>query len=211
MYEDLPNESSTCVSPATSEGPVVRILHEMDALNAALRVVESGGDVDEARLLGRTFLARLDPETVEQRVIEASLQLILKEPVDNAIVDGAPPRNPWEEHVAAAVATSWLAWAAGDKPRAQAQIKRLRAKRKTTVEAFKGRTGAIHLLTLYFWSQAVSELLLEDRRSARRFFKRAIELGGQFGTNSHPMISWAYAASFFEDGVEPAADVITSR
>lgn len=194
MYEDFSDApgSNEIEDPDPS---VARIAHEMDALQASLKVVEEGADPDEARLLGRTYLGRLEPSTIEEHVIEASLLRILGRSVEAPIC--LPRERPWEAHVAEVVALSWLAWAGNDNDRAHALVKSLRSCQKQK-ETFTGQGGAIHLLTLYFWSQAVELLVNADRPGARRFFKRAIEMGSQFGTDSHPMISWAYAASFFE-------------
>lgn len=194
MYEDFSDASTTL---DTEEVPrsVSRVAHEMGALQAALQAVERRGSREHARLLGRTYLGRLDPQTVEEHVIEAAIQRILGQSVGDFEV--TPDRASWETYVAETIALAWHAWASNDNDRAITLVRELRASQKRK-ESFVGQTGAIHLLTLYFWSQAVHLLAVHDRPGARRFFKRAIEMGSQFGTDSHPMISWAYAASFFE-------------
>jgi hypothetical protein len=184
--------------PSENENAVVRVMHEMSALNAALRVAEGlGGDVQEALLLSRTYLARFSPETVEERVIEVSIRKILGEAVEAQDLSGAPVE--WEGYVQHMVATAWLFWMGGNPTRARAQLVEVQTKRKA--KTFADKKGSLHLFTLYFWSQAISELLDGDRAAARRYFKRSIELGAQFGTDSHPMISWAFAGTFFEEGV----------
>jgi hypothetical protein len=199
MYEDF--SADTCADAAEAvedELPTPhRVAHEMSALQASLLVVERGADREEAHLLCRTYLGRLEPQTVEERVIEGALRRILKHSVLCPAVE--PNRLvKWESYVAEVVALAWLAWAAGDHEHAFAAVRRLRSKQKRK-ETFSGRTGALHLMTLSWWSQAVLLLGKGDLAQARRYFKRAIEMGSQFGTDSHPMISWAYAASFFHD------------
>lgn len=191
VYEDFPH--SSCAHVEEAPPSVGRIAHEMGALQAVQLVVEGHGDPGEARLLCRTYLARLEPESLEERVIAAALRRILCRPM---VVPGhgEPRTEPWEACMADTVALAWMSWAAGDCGGALAT-----AKRFTTVQKKHGtgKAGAIHLLTLSFWSEAVTLLSEGDLAGARRFFKRAIELGSQFGTDSHPMVSWAYAASFF--------------
>src|SRR5271168_4593502 len=80
VYEDFPHNS--CVAHVEEPPPSVgRIAHEMNALQAAQLVVEGQGDVGEARLLCRTYLARLEPESLEERVIAAALRRILSRPM----------------------------------------------------------------------------------------------------------------------------------
>jgi hypothetical protein len=43
----------------------------------------------------------------------------------------------------------------------------------------------------------VDRLRRGDEVEARRFFRRAVTLGGVYGTPSNPLIQWTYAASFF--------------
>lgn len=165
----------------------------MEALAGALLVCDGRGDIEGTLRLCRTYLARLNPSTVADYVTEAALTRILGRPV-GPVEPWLNGRN-WEEQVSEAVGLAWLDWAAGAPDEARRKIHALRAKRKS--ESFNGRTGAIHLLTLAFWSEAILLSIDEDREGARRFYKRALELGSQLGTDSHPMISWAYAATFF--------------
>ncbi len=195
MYEDF---TDTYTDSVDGEMPSVnRVAHEMNALQAAQLVVERGVDRAEALVLCRTYLGRLEPRTVEDRVIEGALKLILKREIGYPAVE-ANRAVKWESYVAEVVGIAWLAWASGNCDDAFAAVRRLRSKQKRK-ESFAGETGAIHLMTLYWWSQAVLLLRKGDRTQARRFFKRAIEMGAQFGTDSHPMISWSYAASFFHE------------
>ncbi len=196
MFADLP--------PTSNPPPeVARVSHEMAALQAALEVVEKTTAPKEAQLLVRTYLAHLDPATTEERVIETAMRRILGKAVAKPPQAGKMPPPPppldmdWEAHVADVVSFAWSSWAANDNRRAVEAVKALHSTHKNR-EVFSGKSGAIHLLTLSFWSQATLLLIEEKHEEARRFFKRALELGSQFGTESHPMISWAYAASFFE-------------
>jgi hypothetical protein len=198
MFNDLP-----CTTNRFGEIPpeVARVAHEMEALQTALLVADGRGNRKEAQLMARTYLARLEPSTTEEIVIEASLNRILGHPCAKRAK--MPPLLPWEAHVADSTALAWTAWNAKDNERAVELVKALRSTRRKRREPLKEKVGAIHLLTLSFWGEATLHLVQGERRGAQRFFKRALELGSQFGTESHPMISWAYAASFFESTVRP--------
>jgi hypothetical protein len=192
MFEDLSSSSSVKL-PDTSEESVGRVLHEMEALNACMAVCDGQGSPEEAKLLCRTYLGRLDPSTVEEYVTEAALLHILDRSVE--LADPWSHAKSWEEQVAEAVALAWLSLISGDADDARVRIMDLRAKRKA--ETFHGKSGALHLLTLAFWSEAILLTAAGDHTGARRYYKRALEYGAQLGTDSHPMISWAYAATFF--------------
>ncbi len=196
MYEDFTDSSSMPAAVAEAPPSVSRIAHEMDALQAAIRVADGEDDLlDEARLLCRTYLARLEPSTIEEYAIDGALRRILNRQVSAPDIEPASGTRSWETFVAETVALAWFAWAADDEHRCTTLLDSLRSQRRKE-EVFTDKTGALHLYTLYFWSQATTLLVADDLDNARRFFKRAIELGSQFGTESHPMISWAYAASF---------------
>jgi hypothetical protein len=54
-----------------------------------------------------------------------------------------------------------------------------------------------HHIALTAWAQAVKNLLAGDLAESKRFYRRAIEVGGQFGTETNSVIVWTYAATFF--------------
>jgi hypothetical protein len=172
------------------------IAREMQALRAALEVADGRGDPQEAKLLGKRYLSYLTPGSLEELVIEVALRHVLDLPVERGTF------NPCKEEgkaliVEAAAALSWLAWASGDSRRARTLLQRL-VEAKTS--PFSSEQDALHLLTLLFWGQATLLLIEADLLDARSFFRRALELGSRYGTASHPMISWAYAGSFFKEG-----------
>ena len=81
-----------------------------------------------------------------------------------------------------------MQWASGHKLRAQEILDR-------PVSEQGG--GEIHLMALGFWCHAVGDLIHGDLEEARRYFKRALEVGAQFGTESSVAIQWAYVGTFF--------------
>lgn len=50
------------------------------------------------------------------------------------------------------------------------------------------------------WLQAIRHLQTGNPVEGRRYFRRAVTLGGLYGTVSNPTIQWTYAASFFPGG-----------
>lgn len=140
-----------------------------------------------------------EPRTYSEEVIEAAMQLIVGE--DIVALDEPLLRRPWEAYVSDATGCAWVDLARGKTALAAREIRRLR-KRPIPREPAASRSGAIHLLALYFWGEAILQLSSENRKSAHKFYRRALELGSQFGTESHPVISWTYAATFFSDGAQ---------
>ena len=195
MFNELPSAPALSVDPAfVFQGrEVSHVVREMHALQAAQLVVERGDDPGPAQFLVEEYRAEFEPESLEESVIDVALRRILGAP-DARFASDERRRTPREALIADSTAIAWATWASGSPKEANLLLKRLEGKTK------RETGGAIHLLTLSFWRQATALLIEGDSFGARRFFKRAMDLGSQFGTESHPMISWAYAASFFHEG-----------
>jgi hypothetical protein len=188
----------TSEPPAFVEGFHVamrNVFREMEALESVLRFIEEGNEPPNTELI-KQVIDRLEPVTIEQFVIEAAMLRI----TGNARTDIRwktlkAAKKPWERHVAEVVAIAWLEWLT--RQSARPRLLELRAQQKK-MEKLSRRGGAIHHYTLLFWSEAILELDSGNMASAQRLYRRAIELGAQFGTESHPMISWTYAATFLK-------------
>lgn len=174
-------------------------IREMRVLRAATLVAETGARPDATRELVQDFLSLYVPKTHDEEVIVAAMQLIAGEPI--VALDEPRPRRPWEAYVSDVTGCAWVDWARGKTALAAREIRRLR-KHPVPREPAASRSGAIHLLALYFWGEAILQLSSKNRKSAHKFYRRALELGSQFGTESHPVISWTYAATFFSDGAQ---------
>lgn len=188
MNEDTPG--------ATERESLGSIIVEVEGLNAALSVADGFGDAERAReSVLATLTRKPEPETIADAAVVAAMRRILDE--DVVFPEMTPSAKPAESQVADAVALAWVAWAAGEPETAKALLDFVPPQNKDG-------TGAVHLIALGYWAEGVRHLVDANLPSAHRFFKRAIELGAQFGTESHPVVSWTYAASFFENRPRPA-------
>ena len=171
------------------------MLAEMDAQGAAERAVEGEGDPGEAKMAIQGALELLAPaDTLEDRICRTAMRAVLgqDEPfyLDRPIPDGEGFR---EEHVFQTVALAWVGWAQGtlDRQTIHQEAVRLRAGREVQ------QGGAVHLMALFLWLDAVEHLSGNRREEAHRCWQRALEVGSSFGTESHPVILWTYIATFF--------------
>lgn len=180
---------------------VSTIIFEMSALNAALSAIDAGLDIEEARTLVRSALKRKSvPETLDEHVVIAAMRRISGEVV--VVPSVKIHKDPWDRRLADVTATSWLAWAKGEFTPALSQLPPL-LRDHDERDKIPGEDGAIQLLSISFWGEAVVQLAKGDLVAAHRFFRRALELGSQFGTETHPIVSWSYAASFFGERMPP--------
>lgn len=168
---------------------VERILTEMDALNTTLRAVFTNleGFPDALRLVRQSYGTRGKPETLDDFVVLVAMARIL-----GARAPTSPPvlleEPEGEARVTETIALAWVDWAAG---RASEGARRLRELSPATPNE------SIHMLALRNWAAAVEALTANADHEARRCFQRAYEIGASFGTDSHPVVLWTMAASFF--------------
>jgi hypothetical protein len=188
-YGTMHAESSPSPKPLSllQEPGVVAVLAEMRALNAGLDVLETRSKREPAFATIREFAASFVSEDFGDSVKLAAMKLCIGEP---------PPKlerprfhSSKEQFVADVVSFAWYSWATGNSKQAQKLLEDLYARDQEPT------TGALHLLTLSFWASAVMLLVQNDPTNAKRFFKRALDLGSHFGTESHVIISWAYLAT----------------
>jgi hypothetical protein len=166
-------------------------------LNAALSAANEGGEGEVVRQRVQELLqGRKGPTTISEHVVHGSMLLLV------GLNPGHPSRkarkDPWEGHAADVAGLSWLAWASNNHEMAVDGIQRFRARQKRS-ESSSSKTGSVHLLTLSFWNECTLNLVKGDRHAAKKYLRRALDLGGFYATESHPTISWAYAASFFNE------------
>lgn len=177
------------------------MLAEIDAMHIALKVTNSQTtpceqEVTEARSLIRTAFKYYSPsKTPDAQVIACAMAHILGEDV-RKFIPKTPVQDPWERHVSETVGRAWACWAADpNSPTPSEEMSRLR-REQASREASEG-SGAIHLMALFFWVSAIEALSKRDMTEARRFWLRAMEVGSSHGTDSHPVVLWTFAATFF--------------
>jgi len=131
-------------------------------------------------------------DTVEDRITWYAMGKILQSELP------APDRFDEETEDAEralflSVAWAWVVWASGgSKDSALAELDKLRLQEEGP--------NVLHHLALSNWAFAVRALLTSKTKEAKRRYRRALDVGSQFGTESNPVITWTYAASFFQPG-----------
>jgi hypothetical protein len=167
---------------------VRRIFDEAAALSAVLQCVEGQGDPAEAISLVEK-VAVPKPTDNAGRLVQAAMAFVLQKPVSTELAPG----DGLDESIFEAIGRAWIAWATSTgQDQAQKALATIPAPRGPQPEG-----GALHLMAMQPWAQAVSALLQDDLAEARRFFRRATELSSQCGTETNSAIQWTYAASYF--------------
>jgi hypothetical protein len=163
------------------------ILVESRALEAALAVVEGQGDPALVSSSIQTMLSLWQPD--------GSPGDLAKQVAVHKIAGDSLPTTTWtptgsgpeDRKLFEMVVHAWIAWVSGTQDLFESHV-----------EGPPSRgDGLIHRMALGYWAGAVENLTRHDLVEARRLFRRAAELGGQFGTESNPVVLWTYAASFW--------------
>lgn len=167
---------------------------EMAALEAIVEASRGEGPADRAVELARqAWEAQREPTTFEQHVVRAALGKVLKKPLDLKFPSRSSASS-WTTYVYETVTLAWLHWAMKGEREAVGLTERLHREEPDTT---REPGGAVELLALTSWSQAIERLILGDVTGSKRLFERSIEVGSQIGSESNPTINWCYAASFF--------------
>ncbi len=160
-------------------------------LRTALDSLDNPDQRDEAQRLINEWHAssrsEWKGEPIEERVVFAAHAKILGSTVTLAKFE--PVKKPVDRSLYERTALAWLTWAAGMGPSALLQA----------LPKANEFGGAIHVMALEPWARATKALHEQDFEEARRLFRRSIELGTQYGTETNEVVQWAYVASFFHE------------
>lgn len=159
-------------------------------MQAVLDAADATGDPASARALVQQVFVSWRPTDFEGRVTLCAMAKVIGEDI-RPFVPSEPVPEPWERRCFETLGRVWVFWAMNRGDVAEEMLKKLREEKGAHPLA-----GALHLMALDFWGDALEKLLQGDPPEARRFWKRAIEVGGTHGTPSHPAILWTYAATF---------------
>ena len=88
------------------------------------------------------------------------------------------------------VAWIWMVWASGAPTKAA-------LKDLDQLDLQEEGSSVLHHIALSNWALAVRSLLKGDMPEAKRLYRRALDVGSQFGTETNAVIVWTYAATFF--------------
>jgi len=163
-----------------------KVIAEGHALTSALAVLEDRASVDSARRACALYLERHDVDSVEGLAIDCALRRIcgLPPPTYTSIQLVEVPAS-FEDVLLQEGVIRWLEWAGVEHSLIEGAARETRS------------ASALNRMALAQWLEAVDRLRRGDEAEARRFFRRAVTLGGAYGTPSNPLIQWTYAASFF--------------
>lgn len=166
-----------------------KVIAEANALTRALAVVEADAPIEPAHRACSQYLERHEIDSVEALVIDCALRKIcgLPSPTYTSTQLLEDPLT-LEEVLLQEGVIRWLDWAGA-----------VHALHDFDPVDPQG-TSALDRIALTQWLEAVEHLCQGNPDDARRYFRRAVTLGGLYGTPSNPVIQWTYAASFFPHG-----------
>lgn len=189
----MTNPTLRCIcqimSPFLESSSIRAILEQAEALSAALRYVESRRGREKVVRQVQASLSAHEVTDNPSALIHVAMSHIAGEPSSISL---DPPESV-EEIVFTTTAQAWIAWAT-EQNRASSfeKLRTLPIPRGPLPEG-----GALHLMALQPWAQAVHTLLENNPDEARRWFRRATELSSQCGTETNSAVQWSYAASYF--------------
>lgn len=165
------------------------ILAESRALSAALASIHGAGSQEDASILVASVLdVQKEPSDTSELTTRAAMSFILGRQVEPP--NFKPLDKPHDRHVFESVSKGWITWASqGDLDGTLKELRSLSVR-------LSGKSY-LHLMALNPWKSAVEALLERNPAESWKQFRRASELGAQFGTESNPVIQWTFAASFF--------------
>jgi hypothetical protein len=171
------------------------MLLELDALNAAANVVEGRTSANGVRDFIRSVLNKRSTSPDIENILVTSAMTRVAGLAVSPVSSMLQPTN-WAKRVAQTVAIAWIGWASGQVNTTETLLKKLRNEQRTE-EYVQESSGAVNLMSLYFWAGAVEALAQEDLSTSKRLWKRSLEVGSTFGTSSSLLVQWSYTASFF--------------
>lgn len=171
------------------------VVKEAEALCLAHRVVHEGVGRRSTRQLIQTLLRSRHENSLEERVISAAMAHIVKE--KSCAISEPHKKGSFEEILCQTTAYVWYLWSQNRPEEALQVIQRFRTTVSNSLRVAGIKSGAIHRRVLNYWLQACEALILGQIPKSKKLWKRSLELGAHFGTDSHPMICWTYVASFY--------------
>ena len=88
---------------------------------------------------------------------------------------------------------AWMMWASGS-------AREIALKELEGVNLLDEGTSVLHHLALTNWAKATIALLKDDHNEAKRRYRRALDVGGRFGTETNTVVVWTYIATFLQRG-----------
>ncbi len=134
--------------------------------------------------MAKRFLEKRHPPTqIEEQVVWVALSRIAGVPCRDL------PLQPTQDALSF-TASSWIRWLTTGHSE-DFQIGVLMADREITERSVLDGT------TLRLWALACKSLSQGEKKEALRFWKRALEYGGQLGVESYLSVRWSFVATFW--------------
>jgi hypothetical protein len=174
---------------------------EQNVLNQAYQVVEHEAPIGHLKQEALKLLQSRGVfiPTSEDCLVSGCLARISEQSVRSFFIP-IRTESSWTDEVADTISQAWLFWANNQASEAFDLLSSLRIRQSSQV-GINQRSGAVNLMALNFWLTAVEFLIQGDSESSRRYWRRSIEVSGQFGSDSHPLITWSYVASFIQESI----------
>jgi len=172
---------------------VSRLMTEGRAISVVCEAIEGRENPLKAQKFVESLLRDQPRDTVEDQVTWYAMARIAGREVhsgptfDEGDVDH-------DRELFLATAWAWVMWAAEGPTNKVLPLHKLSLSDEGS--------SVLHHIALSNWAKAVKSLLAGDRTEAKRFYRRAVEIGGQFGTETNSVIVWTYAATFLSQLTE---------
>lgn len=153
------------------------------AITMALEAVAGRENPLKVQQVVKSLLKVHPTDTLEDALVFEAMKKIVGEPLGE-------PEAPGTDDAFENLAWAWQSWAIGKDV--------LYHLTSYDLDASTDQLGVLKGLALASWGKAIENLLRQDQAEAKRHYKRAMDVGGQFGLEINQPILWTYAASFFD-------------
>lgn len=157
-----------------------------------LAAMEGQGDPEEALQLVEQLHRTQPVETPEDLLTWYAMGKILGEPLPSPARFDLREDEDNEAALYQTTAWAWMTWASGSKTKPFDELADLDLHTENKI---------IHFLALSNWTAAVQHLLKDNWSEAKRRYRRAVDVGSSFGTDTSTSILWSYGATFFTEVV----------
>jgi len=166
---------------------ITRLMTEGRAISMVCEAIEGRVNPLKAQKFVESLLLKQPRDTVENQVTWYAMSRIAGREVHSGPVFNEGDVD-LDRELFLATAWAWVVWAAEGPTNKVLSLHKLSLSDEGS--------SVLHHIALSNWAKAVKSLLAGDQAEAKRFYRRAVEVGGQFGTETNSVIVWTYAATF---------------
>ena len=172
---------------------------ERTLLNQAFKALEGQVSFEEIQVLAQDVLQSRGVffQTKQDQAISAAVAVLAYQDPTSFTFELEGPFVNKGEQISTTLAYIWTRFVSG----LPVDLSILDCVRELLGQVNPNEAGAINLLSLSQWFAAMDSLLQGDIPAARKFWKRSLTIGAQFGTDSHGLISWAFVSTFLQGSI----------